>query len=251
MLSKPALVKEAARLFDCDSKRQPFTHPRADLVVSPVNARKSLTDFVAGARKQLLMYQMKISDREFLKLLNRKIAEGVEVRVLSRAAAKNGGLPMRKLPTRLHLRAILRDGSSAFLGSQSLSKVELEARREIGVIFRDKKIVRQMEAVFETDWKASEPAAAPEAAVNAFNIPAKKVAKEVAKQMAIKPMMEQMLDKFMDSKGDGPIEPEEMAQTVRDTFRDEVHGAVETVMQEMASKSTQKDEKRSAGNGKG
>ena len=85
--------------------------------------------------------------------MNKKISAGAEVRVLSRASAKNGTIPVRRLPSRLHLRAILRDGNTAFLGSQSLRKLELEARREIGIIFRDKKIVKQMEAIFEKDWK--------------------------------------------------------------------------------------------------
>jgi phosphatidylserine/phosphatidylglycerophosphate/cardiolipin synthase-like enzyme len=239
-ISKPGIVKEAVRLFGCDSKRQPFKDPTGGLVVSPVNARKSLTDFIAGARKQLLMYEMKISDRELLKLLNQKISEGVEVRILSRASAKNGAIPVRRPPSRLHLRAILRDRDSAFVGSQSLSKLELEARREIGVIFRDKKVVKQMETVFEKDWKLSEPVIALEAAT-AFNVPARKVAREVAKQIAIKPMVEEVLDKVIDTHNDVSFEPEEVAQTVRDAFRDEVHGAVVSALHQLV-KSAQEEE---------
>jgi cardiolipin synthase A/B len=252
VISKTGLVKEAVRLFDCDSRRQKFTNPSKDLIVSPINARKRLTEFISGAKKQLLMYEMKLSDRDFLKLLNKKISEGVEVRILSRSSAKSSVIPVRRLPSRLHLRAILRDGDSAFLGSQSLSKLELEARREIGVIFRDKKTVKEMEAIFEKDWKQSEPVIAKEAAANAFNVPAKKVAKEVAKQISIKPVVEQMLDKVIDTKGDVAFEPEEVAQTVRDAFRDEVHGAVATALQKMVTKAARdEDEKHAASNGKG
>ena len=39
-LTNPALVKEAIRLFECDSRRQKFTGPKAGLVVSPINARE-------------------------------------------------------------------------------------------------------------------------------------------------------------------------------------------------------------------
>jgi len=250
VLTKPGVVKEAVRLFDCDSRRQKFTDPKGDLIVSPINARKRLTEFIAGAKKQLLMYEMKISDREFLKLLNKKISQGVEVRILSRGSAKNGAIPVRRLPTRLHLRAILRDGNQAFLGSQSLSKLELEARREIGVIFRDKKVVKEMAATFEKDWKQSEPVVGKDAAIAAFNVPAKKVAKEVAKQISIKPVVEQVLDKVIDTKGDVSFEPAEVAQTVRDAFREEVHGAVTTVLNEMVAKSAQDADKQSADNGK-
>jgi hypothetical protein len=38
---------------------------------------------------------------------------------------------------RLHVRAIVRDGRRAFVGSQSLRKVELDERREVGIIIRD------------------------------------------------------------------------------------------------------------------
>jgi phosphatidylserine/phosphatidylglycerophosphate/cardiolipin synthase-like enzyme len=239
-INKPGVVKEAVRLFDCDSKRQPFKDPSGDLVVSPVNARKRLTDFISGAKKQLLMYEMKISDNEFLKLLNRKISEGVEVRILSRTPAKNGAIPVRRLPSRLHLRAILRDGASAFVGSQSLSKLELEARREIGVIFRDRNVLKQMETIFEKDWKLSEPAITSETA-SAFNVPARKVAKEVARQIAIKPMVEEVLDKVIETHNDVPFEPEEVAQTVREAFREEVHGAVVSALHQFV-KSAQEEE---------
>ncbi|HWB32663.1 MAG TPA: phospholipase D-like domain-containing protein [Acidobacteriaceae bacterium] len=249
VITKPTLVREAIRLFECDAHRLPFHDPKGDLIISPINARKRLTEFITGAKKRLLMYEMKISDRDFQKLLNKKISDGVEVRVLSRASAKNGGIPARRMPTRLHLRAILRDDDSAFVGSQSLSRLELEARREIGVIFRDKKIVKQMQAIFEKDWKSSEPVIAPEA-VHAFNVPAKKVAKEVAKQIAIKPMVEELLDKVIDTKSDVPFEPEEVAQTVREAFREEVHGAVATVLHQMVVKSTREEEKQAGERGK-
>jgi len=226
-------VREAIRLFECDSKRRPYTKVKDDLVVSPVNARKCLTDFIAGTKKRLLIYEMKISDSDFVKLLNKKISSGVEVRVLSRASAKNGTVPVRRLPSRLHLRAMLRDGNTAFLGSQSLRKLELEARREIGIIFRDKKVVKQMETIFEKDWKRSEPVVEDSKFASALVVPAKKVAKEVAKHIAIKPVVEQVLEKVIDTKDPTPFEPDEVAQTVREAFQEEVQEAVRDALKEV------------------
>ena len=48
------------------------------------------------------------------------------------------------------------------MGSQSLRKLELDARREIGVLIGNAKVVRGIVAVFETDWAAT-PAAEKEA----------------------------------------------------------------------------------------
>jgi phosphatidylserine/phosphatidylglycerophosphate/cardiolipin synthase-like enzyme len=145
--TKKALVAEAVRLFECDSTRQPYTAENKELVVSPVNAREQLTAFIKGAKKQLLLYEMKISDADFVNLLNEKISAGVDVRVIGSTSNKGRTLPARKLPTRLHARAILRDGKSVFLGSQSLRKLELEARREVGIIVHDQKIAKKMVSV--------------------------------------------------------------------------------------------------------
>ena len=243
--STPGLVKDALRLFESDSKRQKYSASKDGLVVSPVNARERLTDFISGAKKRLLLYEMKISDRDFVKLLNKKISEGVEVRILSRASAKSGAIPVRRISQRLHLRAMMRDGEEGFVGSQSMRKLELEARREIGVIFKDKKIVKEMEEVFEKDWKSSEPAVEDQITA-ALAIPANKVAKEVAKHIAIKPVVEQVLDKVIDSKGDAAFEPEEVAQTVREAFREEVHGAVMNALHELVQSPPEENSK--AGN---
>ncbi len=63
------------------------------------------------------------------------------------------GIEARKLPDlRLHVRAIIRDGTAAFVGSQSLRKLELDGRREVGVIVTDARIAKKMRAVFEADW---------------------------------------------------------------------------------------------------
>jgi phosphatidylserine/phosphatidylglycerophosphate/cardiolipin synthase-like enzyme len=246
-ITNPGLVKEAVRLFECDSRRRPYTKAKDDLIVSPVNARQRLTEFIAGTKKQLLMYEMKISDRDFLKLLNHKISQGVEVRILSRASAKSGSIPVRRLPVRMHLRAMLRDGNAAFIGSQSLRKLELEARREVGVIFRKKTIVNQMKEIFENDWKRSEPAVEDSKLASALVVPAKKVAKEVAKQLAIKPIVEQALEKVIDTTDSKPFEPDEVTETVCEAFHDEVQEAVKEALKEVVVAAAEKSPAKSQG----
>ena len=55
---------------------------------------------------------------------------------------------------RLHTRSIIRDGTWAFVGSQSLRALELDSRREVGIIFRDPKVVARLAKTFEDDWEA-------------------------------------------------------------------------------------------------
>lgn len=150
------VVAEAVRLFEADALRQNYqpTHPR--LVVSPENSRAVLTAFVKGARKQLLIYDAQVSDNAVQKVMADRAADGVEIRIIGSLEKDIKGIKVRRLsPLRLHVRAIIRDGSEAFIGSQSLRKLELEGRREVGLIVKNGGIVRKMIATFEDDWKKS------------------------------------------------------------------------------------------------
>lgn len=157
------LVKEAQTLFEADRTRQQYIPGDDRLVVSPESSREVLTTFVKRARKQLLIYDMKVSDNSVQKVLQHRANAGVEIRIIGKLEKSLSGVLVRKLPDlRLHVRAIIRDGSSAFVGSQSLRKLELDGRREIGVILTDAGVIKKMQAVFETDWaKADSKGAAP------------------------------------------------------------------------------------------
>jgi phosphatidylserine/phosphatidylglycerophosphate/cardiolipin synthase-like enzyme len=56
---------------------------------------------------------------------------------------------------RLHVRAIIRDGTRAFVGSQSLKKEELDSRREVGVVITNPAAAKKLMQVFEHDWAES------------------------------------------------------------------------------------------------
>jgi cardiolipin synthase A/B len=146
------LVSEASKLFAADFDRQPYTPGNARFVVSPENARERLSRFIGGARKQLLIYDPQVSDDAMLRLITERIKAGVDVRVLGKVESK-WNVRSEKYPgRRLHIRAIIRDGKRAFLGSQSLRRLELEKRREVGVIITDDTVIRQMQEIFEKDW---------------------------------------------------------------------------------------------------
>ena len=153
-------VREARALFDADSSRQPFVPKRTHLVVSPENARETLAAFVKGARRQLLIYDVNIQDRVFMKLLEQQASAGIDVRVIGKCKGCKGVdvRPLRSM--RLHVRAMVRDGARAFVGSQSLRRIELDKRREVGVLITNSAVARQIRSIFEADWAESESAAA-------------------------------------------------------------------------------------------
>jgi cardiolipin synthase A/B len=239
--NKP-LVAEAVRLFECDSKRTPYKAENKDFIVSPANAREQLTAFIQGAKKQLLMYEMKISDGDFVQLLNEKISQGVDVRVIGSTGNKGGTLPTRKLPMRLHARAIIRDGRSVFLGSQSLRKLELEARREIGIIVRDQKIAKQMVGIFDKDWSGATPEVQPVGVSGLIDVPAKKVAKRVVKELNILPAVERVLDRVLENRDDVQLESKEVVEGVREAVHEEVHAAVREALHQLVTAAAAEDE---------
>ncbi len=145
-------VDEAVKVFEADSARQPYVPGSDRFIVSPENARQRLTRFIGGARKQLLIYDPKVSDPALVTALATLTKKGVDIRIIGDLGRK-APLTVEKYPgERLHVRAIIRDGRQVFVGSQSLRRLELERRREIGVIIDNAFIVRTIKDMFEKDW---------------------------------------------------------------------------------------------------
>jgi len=143
-------VQEAVNLFEADTKRQPYTPELEAFVVSPTNARKQLPRFIKGAKQQLLIYDPKVSDAAMLRLLDDRARAGVEIRIIGRLGKKAPHLDSRRATRMpLHTRTIIRDRHKAFVGSQSLRQVELDKRRELGLIVRDPKVVKALIRTFE------------------------------------------------------------------------------------------------------
>jgi cardiolipin synthase len=148
-----APVLEAVRLFEADATRQVCDPVPQVLVVSPENARKRLTEFLKGAKTSLWIYDPKISDSATVRILEERVKSGVDVRVLGTVGKRAKQFKADRMKSlRLHARVVIRDGREAFMGSQSLRTAELDSRREVGLIVKDPKIVKQVVATFEKDW---------------------------------------------------------------------------------------------------
>jgi cardiolipin synthase len=237
--SNPELVQEAVKLFEADTKRQPYVAGVPAFVVSPVNARKELSAFLKGAKKSLLIYDPEVSDTAMIRLLEERAKADVEVKILGRMSRKSSKLDWHKLGSmRLHTRTILRDGNQAFIGSQSLRELELGARREVGIVFRDEKIVGRMSKIFVEDWHAiareKEGTAATEAE------PAAKVAKKIAKAVVkdlppVAPVLEVIVKEVVGEQVDVDMDPTEFEESVKDAVKEAVREAVRDVVEEVVA----------------
>lgn len=231
------LIKEALRLFNADSKRQVYK-PRFDtFVVSPVNSRKQLAAFIKAAQKELLIYDPKVSDSEMVNLLNQRAAAGVEVRVIGKVTRKAENVQSVGPPMRLHARVILRDQQYAFVGSQSLRKLELDGRREVGIIFRDPKAVSRIRSTFDADWNA--PASARRSV--AEDMPVRKTAKKVAKAVAqeippVAPVLQRAIHQVVGRRAQLPVNTKEFEETIRDVVVKTVKETVQDAVEDAARK---------------
>jgi cardiolipin synthase A/B len=232
----PRLVAEAVKLFEADTKRQPYSPGQENFVVSPANARKQLSVFLRGAKKALLIYDPEISDPVMIRILEDRAAAGVEVRIIGKVAGRGSGLVYRKLgPMRLHTRTIVRDHDRVFIGSQSLREIELDKRREVGVIVRERKLVNHVVKTFEEDWKASE--AYVDRPGEDAPVPVGKVAKRVAKEIArelppVAPVLEVVVKEV---HPDLELNSHQVEETVKEAVKEAVREAVKDVVEEVAA----------------
>jgi phosphatidylserine/phosphatidylglycerophosphate/cardiolipin synthase-like enzyme len=146
------MVQDAVALFEADCARHPYV-PSGALLVSPINARAQLSAFISKARTQLLIYDPKVNDPRLVHLLKERAHAGVDVRVIGKVGGHGHDLVHQKYHGhRLHVRAVIRDGEQAFIGSQSLRALELDKRREVGAFVRGAAVIKEMIATFEEDW---------------------------------------------------------------------------------------------------
>jgi len=146
------LVQEASKLFEADFNRRPYSAGVKSFLVSPENSRAQLAEFLRGAKKQLLIYDVRITDNAMIRILKERAKAGVVIRMMGKLQKRDLDAMVEKFPGKLHARAMIQDGRKAFIGSQSLRRLELDERREVGVIFTEPAVVKQLISVFESDW---------------------------------------------------------------------------------------------------
>jgi cardiolipin synthase A/B len=232
-------VQEAIRLFDADSRRVPYTPGLDTFVVSPLNARKLLMDFIDGAERQLLIYDPAVVDPVMIRTLQERSKEGVEIKLLGRLLRKLPTIQVHKLFMRLHTRMMVRDGKDVFIGSQSLRTAELDARREVGLIFSDPEVASRLLKTFEDDWKQSQNGKAqPEDTdPDTDSIPPEKVAKKVAKAVTkalppVAPVLEVVVRKMVGTETEVDVNSAELEAAVKDAVKNAIQEAVSIAVEQ-------------------
>jgi phosphatidylserine/phosphatidylglycerophosphate/cardiolipin synthase-like enzyme len=162
----PEDVAEVARLFDADWSGSPY-QPRGDIVTSPDNSRTVLRGLIDGATQSIEVYAEVVRDGDMRERLIEAARRGVHVRILVPAnptddarsiyrELEQSGVEVRLLADAYsHAKAIVVDGSRAFVGSQNLTQGSLDKNRELGIILTDHPNLDRLRSVFESDWANS------------------------------------------------------------------------------------------------
>ena len=144
------------RLFEADALRQDFEPAAGAIVVSPENAREQLATFIKRAKKQLVIWDPKVTDPQMIRLIQQRVKAGVDVRIIgkvARLAATCAPRRCRGVCTCGPWCATATRPSSAARASGAL---ELDARREVGLFAKDPKVVKRIADLFEGDWAKTE-----------------------------------------------------------------------------------------------
>jgi cardiolipin synthase A/B len=228
------LVKEASKLFESDTKRQTYKSGSDKFIVSPVNARARLAAFIKGAKRELLIYDVDVADKEMIEALEERKLARVDIKIIGHVASSKhlGARISRRM--RLHTRVIIRDCKQAFLGSQSLRKLELDDRREIGAIVNNKKIVSSMATIFEDDWKASAPAdrrGEKKRMSAVIERASRKITKAVSRRVAPAPVVQSVV-KAIEKEANVEVNHAEAAVLVKGAFKKAVRKAAARIVEE-------------------
>jgi cardiolipin synthase A/B len=229
---KASVVAEAVKLVEADTKRTVYKAGLDTLLVSPANARKQILALIYRARKELLIYDPKIADVEVLKALNDQARKGVDVKVIGSLGRARHQLKVRALSGfRLHTRTIIRDRREASVGSQSLRKAELDSRREVGLVTRDKKVVGALVDTFKADWGAKHTEERSDATPQTLK---KRVKKAVAKLSPLHPLVKEAVKDVVSKEGNESLNEKDVKETVEKAVKEAVRERVQEILNESA-----------------
>lgn len=140
-----------------------------DLVWSP-GSEPVLLALINSAKTFLDVYNEEMADPHITSALENAAKRGVTVRVDMTYATDwksafneltTSGVQVRTYASSakfyIHAKAIIRDQTLVFLGSENFSEQSLDYNRELGMLLSNKDIISSLETTFNNDWEGSRP----------------------------------------------------------------------------------------------
>lgn len=161
----PQDVADLGRLFDADWSMQSPDLSCTRLLVSPINSKDRIVSLIKGAQKSILVESMQLADYSVRTALVDRHKAGVDVRILvaapswidtntdAGATMKAAGISIRWLDSpSVHVKAIVVDDATAYMGSENLSSTSLTKNREVGLVLTEPPAVASMKSTMEADF---------------------------------------------------------------------------------------------------
>lgn len=154
-------VKEIEAIFSADWNHIAVTSHAANLIFSPDNSRSKLYDLISNAKNSITVYAQSIHDDKLVGALANAARRGVTVRILTSSSLHTkavdyllqmGASVHQSQHYYIHAKVMIIDNQKAVIGSINLTSASLDHNRELAVITRNAKVIRQLNATFETDW---------------------------------------------------------------------------------------------------
>ncbi len=163
----PDDVAEAEQIFEADFANTPIA-PVGKLVVAPNGAREAIVAIADGATTTLDIEGEELSDAAIVTAITSAHDRGVAVRVVlsddtptsTMASAvqtlKNDGVDVRKLSTPyVHAKALVADGTLAYVGSENFTANSLDSNRELGVLVAAPSEAAKVQSTIAGDFGAA------------------------------------------------------------------------------------------------
>jgi cardiolipin synthase A/B len=176
-----AIIREMESVFQADwenAQTNADTTPmltNSNLAWSPNNSQAKLVALVDSAKKSLDAEVESFSSDDIIAAMNRAVARGVNVRLIVpeciygnatfnyqylaklvgvNAHTEHNGMSVEQ--PYMHSKMMVADGETMYVGSINYSFNSILKARELGVIFQNNDVSRQLSSEFEKDWKRSD-----------------------------------------------------------------------------------------------
>ena len=162
-------VAEAESIFQADYAHSSIS-PSGDLVVAPTNAEPKMVSLIKSAQQSIYVEQEELSDSYVVQALTGRADSGVAVDVvlsnITPTAAGSQALATLKAHhvkvvvlanPYVHAKAIVVDGTTAFVGSANLTYNSLASNRELGIITSVSQAVSTVSTTIAGDFANGTP----------------------------------------------------------------------------------------------
>jgi phosphatidylserine/phosphatidylglycerophosphate/cardiolipin synthase-like enzyme len=163
----PDDVAEAEAIFAADFANTNPSLTTGKLVVAPTNARARMQALINGAKTSIDIEGEELSDSTLVPLLAAKADAGVKVRIVlsnitpspaqttAVATLKTHKVGIVQLASPyVHAKALVADGTLAYVGSANFTASSLTSNRELGVIFSTAAEVAKVSSTIASDFSS-------------------------------------------------------------------------------------------------